>query len=120
MPDTGLQERIFLWVCSLVNHARGFPKDYASRVIAQQLIRCGTSVGANYVEAQGGSSKRDFVNFLRYALKSARESDYWLKLTEAVIPNINKKLTHPLRGELDELTRILVKIIVSTQGKRAN
>jgi len=71
-----LQERIYAWVLDLVNFVDGLPKDSSARIIANQLLRSGTSVGANYVESQAGSSRKDFANFLSISLKSANESKY--------------------------------------------
>jgi four helix bundle protein len=59
---------------------RTLPNDYVSRIILGQLLRSGTSIGANVMEAQAGSSKKDFANYLNIALKSANESKYWLNL----------------------------------------
>ena len=54
--------------------------DFTSQVIARQLLRSATSIGANIVEAQASSSKKEFTNFLNHALKSANESKFWLGL----------------------------------------
>lgn len=75
-----LEKRVYQWVLDLLKCAQSLPKDVSTQVIAKQLIRSGTSVGANYVEAQAASSRKDFANFLHYALKSADESRYWLTL----------------------------------------
>lgn len=53
-----------------------FPKKRSSWVITDQLLRAATSIGANIVEAQAASSKKDFINFLNYALKSANETKF--------------------------------------------
>lgn len=50
------------------------------QVLSKQLLRSGTSIGANIVEAQASSSRKDFANFISYALKSANETKYWLGL----------------------------------------
>ncbi|MBI4652841.1 four helix bundle protein [Candidatus Kuenenbacteria bacterium] len=55
-------------------------KTFSLNVIAKQLIRSATSIGANIVEAQASSSKKDFINFINHALKSANETRYWLGL----------------------------------------
>ncbi|MEC4807336.1 MAG: four helix bundle protein [Jaaginema sp. PMC 1079.18] len=78
-----------------------------SRTLAQQLLRSGTSIGANLREAQSAESKRDFFHKLKIALKEARETEYWLDLlidSELVPPNRIK----PLRLECRELCRILI------------
>src|SRR3990167_6852991 len=55
-------------------------QDFVVQIIAKQLLRSLTSIGANIIEAQAASSKRDFINFLNHALKSANESKFWLGL----------------------------------------
>lgn len=55
-------------------------RNTAAQVIAKQLIRCATSIGANIIEGQAGSSRKDFTNFINIALKSANECKYWLCL----------------------------------------
>jgi four helix bundle protein len=62
------------------------PKNTSSQIISKQLLRSGTSIGANYIEAQGSSSKKDFTNFFHHSLKSANESKFWL----AIIRDTNK------------------------------
>ena len=54
--------------------------DWSIQVIAKQLLRSATSIGANIIEAQAGSTKRDFTNFFSYALKSANETKFWIGL----------------------------------------
>ncbi len=71
-----LQARIYTWVLNLVNFIDSLSKDSSARIMANQLLRSGTSVGANYVESQAGSSRKDFANFLHISLKSANESKY--------------------------------------------
>jgi len=67
-----------LAVISLISK---FPKNNQTfEVISKQLLRSATSIGANLVEAQASSSRRDFKNFIGYALKSANETVYWLEL----------------------------------------
>ena len=78
--------------------------------LAKQVIRSGTSIGANVTEAQRAVSKADFVNKLGIALKEADETKYWLKL-------INKKLFQTderLNKEIEEIISLLVAIINSS------
>lgn len=74
-----------------------------------QLLRSGTSIGANAVEAQSGQSRRDFLHKLEIALKEARETEYWLKLLVATEVLPQKKLAGLLQ-EIDEIIKILVVI----------
>ena len=95
-----------------------FPqKDFSIKIIAQQLIRSATSVGANIIEAQSSSSKKDFVNFLHYALKSANETRYWLGLLQDC-GKIEKENVSPLLQEVRELANLLGSSILSLKGKK--
>ena len=80
-------------------------------VLAGQLCRSGTSIGANIREAQRAQSKADFIHKLNIALKEAEETDYWFMLIDRKILSIPVKLIL----ELDELIRLLVAIINSTK-----
>jgi four helix bundle protein len=81
----------------------------------KQLLRSGTSIGANVAESQEASSKKDFINKLSIALKEARETDYWLKLLKKSLL-INEKEFISLIKDCDELIRLLVSIIKKLKG----
>lgn len=79
--------------------------------VANQIVRNGTSIGANVTEAQRAVSKADFINKLGIALKEADETKYWLEL-------INKKLVKidvKMNNEVEEIISILVSIINSSR-----
>ena len=57
---------------------RELEKDSVGRILGKQLLRSGTSIGANVHEAQGGQSRADFISKISMAYKEARETDYWL------------------------------------------
>ncbi|RZJ68135.1 MAG: four helix bundle protein [Flavobacterium sp.] len=76
--------------------------------IAKQVIRSGTSIGANVKEAQNAESKRDFVHKMKIALKEADETEYWLFICQS-IPNYPKP--NLLLERLNSIIRILNKII---------
>lgn len=82
------------------------PKKQSSWVVADQLLRAITSIGANIVEAQAASSTKDFVRFLNYALKSANESKYWLTLCKEIDCQLSQEVADLLK-ETMELARIL-------------
>lgn len=75
-----LKKRMYSFVLKLIKYIDNLPKDIASRRIADQLLRSETSVLANFVEGQSGSSTKDFTNFLNHSLKSANESKMWVAL----------------------------------------
>jgi four helix bundle protein len=88
----------------------------AGRHVAGQLVRSATSGGAKYQEACGAESRADFVHKLQVALKELRETDYRLRLTEASALLPATELS-PLLKELDELTRILVKSVLTAKSR---
>ncbi|MBC5993959.1 four helix bundle protein [Pontibacter cellulosilyticus] len=88
-------------------------------VLAKQVLRSGTSIGANVEEALGGQSKADFRHKLSIALKEARETSYWLRLlkdSDYVKPDAFKSI----HSECDELIKILRSIILTSQQKEKN
>jgi four helix bundle protein len=89
-------------------------KPGVARVLGNQLLRAGTSIGANVEEAQAGQSRPDFISKNAIALKEARETLYWLRLLAAtgIVPD--QRLTE-IRVEAEELTRIIGAIIVSAK-----
>ncbi|MDP1854318.1 MAG: four helix bundle protein [Candidatus Omnitrophota bacterium] len=74
------QKRIYGYIIRLIKFLVVLPKDVVTREITGQLVRSGTSIGANYFEAQGASSKKDYQNYFSYSLKSANESKFWLNV----------------------------------------
>ena len=83
-------------------------------VIARQLLRSATSIGANVFEAQNAESKADFIHKMKIAAKEASETLYWLILCER---SERYKFDMKLRNGLDEIIKILSKIISSSKGK---
>ena len=74
------KKRLYNWVLRLIKFIDKLPKDSICGVMGKQLLRSGTSIIANYIEARSASSKRDFINFFTYSLKSSNESKVWLTL----------------------------------------
>jgi len=94
-----------------------FPNKKSAWVIADQLLRAITSIGANIVEAQAASSKRDFINFLNHALKSGNESKFWLALSKDLDKKLIPEIESLLR-ETDEIVKILGSSIATLKGKK--
>lgn len=91
--------------------------DFSIQVMAKQLLRSATSIGANIIEAQAASSKRDFVNFLSHALKSANETKFWLGLLRDS-GKADKQKADILVQETGELAKILGSSISTLKGKK--
>src|SRR6516165_1811975 len=79
-PPCDLGERLVEYGVRIVRVVGSMPTSLAGRRIADQLLTCGLSVGANFEEAQAAESHNDFVHKLQIALKELRESNYWLRL----------------------------------------
>ncbi|MGH7428982.1 MAG: four helix bundle protein [Candidatus Methylomirabilaceae bacterium] len=113
-----IQARTFSFALSIVRLCRqldGAPG--VRRILAAQLLRSGTSVGANVEEAQAAQSRADFISKYSIALKEARESRYWLRImSESQL--IDRPIIIPLLQESSELSRIL-GAIVSRAKRRA-
>ena len=82
-------------------------------VISKQLLRSATSIGANVFEAQNAESKADFIHKMKIAAKETSETLYWLILCER---SESYKFDKKLKEQLDEINRILSKIISSAKG----
>ena len=83
-----IQERTFEFGVRVIRLVDRLPRTNAGNMIGQQLIRAGTSVGANMQEADAAESKKDFIHKTGIALKEAKESYYWLRLVDATfLPN---------------------------------
>ena len=85
--------------------------------MGKQLLRSGTSVLANYIEANSASSKKDFINFFTHALKSANESKVWLTLLRDTDKGDRTELEWLLK-ELGEIANVLASSILTLKGKR--
>lgn len=108
--NTIVQDKSFLFAQLIIRFCLNL-KDQKHYELSSQLIRSGTSVGANIREAQRAESKKDFKHKLRIALKEADESKYWVELIHSEITTVDKALF-----ELnEELVKLLVTIIKNTQ-----
>ncbi|HOG50987.1 MAG TPA: four helix bundle protein [Lentisphaeria bacterium] len=112
-----ITERSFQFAVQIVRLCQFLEKqDRVSRTLAFQLLRSGTSIGANIEEAQAGQSKADFAAKMSIAHKEARETHYWLKLLIASEIVAEARLSELLQ-EADELVRILTSIVKSAQTR---
>ncbi|MDD5513466.1 MAG: four helix bundle protein [Candidatus Omnitrophica bacterium] len=103
-----------LKIIVLVDH---LSMDLSTKVAANQLLRAATSIGANIVEAQACSSRKDFTNYFNHALKSANESKYWLELLRDSKKS-NAENIEPLIKESEEIAKILAASIITLKNQR--
>ena len=98
-------------VCLLVRY---LPQDAAGVHISEQIVRSATSPGANYTEARGAQSRRDFAHKLHICLKELRETSVWLRFTKRLVPD--KPQTKRLIRECNELIAIFVASLNTTKA----
>ena len=111
------KRQLYSWVLRLIKFIDRLPKDSVCSVMGKQLLRSGTSVLANYIEANSASSKKDFINFFTHALKSANESKVWLTLLRDTDKGDRTELEWLLK-ELGEIANVLASSILTLKGKR--
>jgi four helix bundle protein len=116
MERNDLSQRLLNYAVRIIKLVEALPKTIVGKRIGDQLLRSGTSVGANYEEAQGAESTGDFVHKLQIALKELRESNYWLRVIAGAALLPKEKLTDIL-DESDQLCRILSKAVATAKGK---
>ena len=110
-----INERTFNFALEIIRSCEKLlAKSGVTRTLGRQLLRSGTSIGANIEEAQAGQSTADFINKCSIALKEARETIYWLRLIQASGCS-NGDFKSPLE-EADEISRIIGSIIVRTRN----
>jgi four helix bundle protein len=101
-------ERAFAFDCQLIDEFRFRPvTDEAERIIWRELLKAGTSVGANTSESAGAQSPADFIAKFQIALKEGKESLFWLRLLKHASPDRTGRIER-LRRECDEIVSILV------------
>lgn len=111
------QNRLVRFTVSIMHFASELRQDRSLWAAADQIIRSGSSIGANVIEAKSASSRKDYIKFFEIALKSANETKYWL----IVIREYNAKYrpnAEKLFAEADELCRIIGSSVLTLKGKK--
>jgi four helix bundle protein len=117
-PIQPITERTFAFAVRIVKLCQSLDSHpTVSRPLVRQLIRSGTSVGANVEESQAAQSRADFVHKLEIALKELRETRYWLRLLVATNILPEQRLTG-LISESEEILRVIGKIVVNTKKNK--
>ena len=118
-----IRDRAKKFAVRVVKLIKKFPRDVAGQALGRQLIRSGTSIGANLEEADAASSRKDFLYKVSISYKEARESRYWLEVvldTDLLNHQSNIKEAGLLVKEAEELSKILFSIINPKKEKINN
>ena len=107
-----LEERTQKFGENIIEFSKEIPKNVITLPLISQLVKAGTSVGANYTEANGADSKKDFIHKIGISKREARESKHWLRMAVKAEPLLKEKAIK-LWKEAEELNLIFSKIIRS-------
>ena len=109
MKENAVLEKSFAFAVRIVNMYKYLTEQKREYVLSKQLLRCGTSIGANATEAQRAQSKPDFISKMSIALKEAYETDYWLRLLSAT-DYVAEDAYKSMRDDNEELISLLIAI----------
>ncbi len=115
MDNSTVEVKSFDYAVRIVNLYRFLIEDKKEFVLSKQILRSGTSIGANVSEGERGQSKADFYSKMSIALKEANETHYWLRLLNAT-NYINETQFLSLEKDVKELIALLTSICKTTQN----
>jgi four helix bundle protein len=116
-PPYNLEERTAIFSKEIIKFVKNMESRRINDNLIRQLLKSATSIGANYREANGASSKKDFCNKIHFCKKESKETEYWLEmLAESNPENIDED--RKLWKECHELTLIFSKIITSSKKSK--
>jgi len=111
-----IQEKSFAFAIRIVNLYKYICDEKKEYVLSKQILRSGTSIGANIEEGLGGQSNKDFISKLSVAYKETRETIYWLKLLTKT-DFLSKEQADSILEDAEELCKIIAKILLTMKGK---
>ena len=112
MKESIVQKKSFDFSLKIINLYKKLQEE-KEFIISRQILRSGTSIGANIEEALAGQSKKDFIAKMWISSKEARETKYWLRLLKE--SNLTKINVDDLINDIHELIRILTSIVKTSQ-----
>ena len=116
--DNVIQEKSFAFAVRIVNLYKFLCEEKKEFVLSKQILRSGTSIGANIEESIGGQSDKDFFTKLTIAYKEARETTYWLRLLLAT-DYLNQEQADSLLNDAEEICKILGKIQITMRNRNS-
>lgn len=110
-----LEERTALFGEGIIEFVKLFSRDQVNNVLIGQIVRSGTSIGANYMEADAAESKKDFRHKIALCKKESKEIKHWLRMIAKANPG-KKEDCRLLWNEAQELTLIFSSILIIKKG----
>ena len=108
-------QRAKKFTVDVIHLCDAFPSKRPAWIVADQLIRSASSIGANIVEAQASTSRKEFKKFLEIALKSSNETIYWLEISQESNLSANN-IVSPLLDEVTQLSKILGRSVITLKS----
>lgn len=118
MSDNAIKDKSKVFAVRVVRMYQYLSGRKGELVLSKQLLRSGTSIGANVREALQGQSKRDFTAKMSIALKEASETQYWLELLYET-EYLTEREYESIRTDCEELIKVLTSIVKSSRSKEA-
>ena len=110
-----LEERTAKFGAAIIIFAKKIPESPVTRSLISQLVRSGTSIGANYCEADDAESRKDFIHKIGICKKEARETKHWLRMVATAVPEL-KEEARKLWSEAKELSLIFNAVVRSSRS----
>ena len=117
MPNSILREKSKKFAIDIIGICREMRKNKIEYSLVNQLLRSGTSIGANVHEAQFAQGTKDFISKFEIALKECNESDYWLDILLST-NSIEKNRCLKLRADCDEIRKMLISSVTTMKNKQ--
>lgn len=114
MKEHVIREKSFRFAVRIVRLYQHLCNEKKEYVLSKQVLRSGTSIGANVEEAQGGVSKADFSSKISIAYKEAKETHYWLRLLHAT-EYLDQQSYNSIIEDCDEICKLLFSILKKTK-----
>ena len=116
MEDNAILEKSMELAVRIVNLAKYLSKEKREHVLSAQLLRSGTSIGANVREAEYGQSRKDFTAKMQIALKEASETEYWLELLRRT-GYLTQRQYESIMKDCSETAKLLTAIVKSSKER---
>ena len=114
-----VEEKSFLFSVRIVKLCKYLQSEKKEFILSKQLLRSGTSIGANVVESQQAQSRADFISKLSIALKEAAETNYWLRLLQATDYLSESEFSSILK-DCREVEKMLTSIIKTSRESKSS
>ena len=115
MKDNVVKDKSLEFAVRIVNLYKFLVNEQKEFVMSKQILRSGTSIGANIREAEQAQSRADFINKLNIALKEANETEYWLELLIRT-EDITREQYGSINNDSTEINKLLISIIKTTKN----